>query len=168
MIKKTLFALLIVILPLTAMNSMWAAHSNDKEQTLSIIKPDAVKENHIGEIVARFEKNGLSITAMKMLQLTKAQAMQFYVEHKERPFYNDLTNFMTSGPVVVMVLEGENAIMKNRDLMGATDPSQAKPGTIRKDFAQSKQSNAVHGSDSPESAKREITFFFQPQEIISR
>jgi len=166
--KKVLLALFIVLLPLAAVNAVWTGQYNGKERTLSIIKPDAVKDNHIGEIIARFENNGLRIAAVKMIQMTKSQAKQFYIEHKDRPFYNDLAEFMTSGPVVVMVLEGDNAIKKNRELMGATDPSQAKAGTIRRDFAASKQSNAVHGSDSPESAKREVAFFFKPQDIRKR
>lgn len=136
-----------------------------KEQTLSIIKPDAVAGNHIGEIIARFEKSGLRIAAIKMTQLTKQQAEQFYAVHKERSFYPDLVQFMISGPVVVMVLEGNDAILKNRSIMGATDPAKATPGTIRADFAQTVQRNAVHGSDSPEAAKTEIAFFFNPSDI---
>jgi nucleoside-diphosphate kinase len=130
------------------------------ERTFSIIKPDAVAKNVIGEIVSRFEKNGLRIVAMKMLHLSKAQAQGFYAVHKERPFYNDLVEFMTSGPVVVQVLEGEDAIRKNRELMGATNPAQAAPGTIRADFAKTVDENAVHGSDAPETAAQEIAFFF--------
>lgn len=168
MMKKILLALLVVLLPLAAVNAVWTGQYNSKERTLSIIKPDAVKENNIGDIVSRFEKNGLRIAAIKMVQLTKPQAMQFYIEHKGKPFYDNLANFMNSGPVIVMVLEGDNAIKKNREIMGATDPAQAKRGTIRYDFARSKQSNAVHGSDSPESAKREVAFFFKPQDIHSR
>ena len=135
------------------------------EQTLSIIKPDAVKKNHIGEIIARFEKNNLRIAGIKMLHLTKEQAEQFYAVHKERPFFGELVDFMTSGPAVVMVLEGEGAITKNRDIMGATDPKKAAPGTIRADFADSIDCNAVHGSDAPETAAVEIPFFFQEQEV---
>lgn len=131
-----------------------------KEQTLSIIKPDAVSGHHIGEIITRFEKAGLRIAAIQMMQLTAQQAQEFYAVHKERPFYADLVAFMASGPVVVMVLEGPDAIVKNRALMGATDPQKAAPGTIRADFAQSVQRNAVHGSDSAETAKAEIEFFF--------
>jgi nucleoside-diphosphate kinase len=168
MLKRIFLSLLTLLVPFAAVNAAWTEQQNKKEQTLSIIKPDAVKSNQIGEIVARFEKNGLRISAVKMTQLTKPQAMQFYLEHKGKPFYEDLSQFMSSGPIVVLVLEGDDAIKKNRDLMGATDPSQAKPGTIRSDFAKSKQSNAVHGSDSVESAKREISFFFKPQEITSR
>ena len=130
------------------------------ERTFSIIKPDAVASNVIGEIVSRFENNGLRVIAMKMLQLTKEQARGFYAVHKERPFYNDLVEFMTSGPVVVQVLEGENAILKNRELMGATNPAEAAPGTIRADFAKTVDENAVHGSDGPDTAQQEIEFFF--------
>jgi nucleoside-diphosphate kinase len=130
------------------------------ERTFSIIKPDAVAKNVIGEIVSRFEKNGLRVVAMKMLHLSKAQAQGFYAVHKERPFYNDLVEFMTSGPVVVQVLEGENAIKKNRELMGATNPAEAAAGTIRADFARTVDENAVHGSDAPETAAAEIAFFF--------
>lgn len=164
--KKLFLTLLAVLLPLAAVNAV-STEQHNNEQTLSIIKPDAVKDNHIGDIISKFEKNGLRIAAIKMVQLTKPQAMQFYLEHKERPFYQDLTNFMISGPVVVMILEGNNAIMKNREIMGATDPAKAKDGTIRKEFAKSMQINAVHGSDSPISAKREIAFFFKPQDIHS-
>ncbi len=130
------------------------------ERTFSIIKPDAVAKNVIGEIVSRFEKNGLRIVAMKMLHLSREQAQGFYAVHKERPFYNDLVEFMTSGPVVVQVLEGEDAIRKNRELMGATNPAEAAPGTIRADFAKTVDENAVHGSDAPETAAQEIEFFF--------
>ena len=138
------------------------------ERTLSIIKPDAVAKNVIGEIYSRFEKAGLKIVAAKMLHLSQEQAEGFYAEHKERPFFNDLVAFMTSGPVMVQVLEGEGAILKNRELMGATNPKEAAPGTIRADFASSIDANAVHGSDSPESAAREIAFFFADAEIIAR
>ena len=138
------------------------------ERTLSIIKPDAVAKNAIGEIESRFEKAGLKIVAAKMLQLSQAQAEGFYAEHKERPFFGDLVGFMTSGPVIVQVLEGENAIAANRDLMGATNPKEAAAGTIRADFAQSIDANAVHGSDSPESAEREIAYFFGNEEICAR
>jgi nucleoside-diphosphate kinase len=130
------------------------------EQTLSIIKPDAVAKNIIGEIYSRFEKNGLRIVAARMMQLSKAQAEGFYAVHRERPFYKDLVEFMTSGPVIVQVLEGENAINKNRELMGATNPADAAPGTIRADFATTVDENAVHGSDGPDTAKQEIAFFF--------
>lgn len=138
------------------------------ERTLSIIKPDAVGQNVIGQIASRFEAAGLQIVAMKMLQLDDELAGGFYAEHKERPFYKDLVGFMTSGPVVVQVLEGENAIAKNRELMGATNPKEAAAGTIRADFADSIDANAVHGSDSPESAAREVAYFFQAPEICSR
>ncbi|MCW1360430.1 nucleoside-diphosphate kinase [Campylobacter sp. US33a] len=135
------------------------------EKTLSIIKPDAVKKGVIGKILDRFESNGLRIAAMKKVQLTKEQAEGFYAVHKERPFFKDLVEFMISGPVVISVLEGEGAVLKNRDLMGATNPKEAKAGTIRADFAQSIDANAVHGSDSLENAKIEIDFFFKPNEI---
>src|SRR5690554_6546192 len=138
------------------------------ERTLSIIKPDAVAKNVIGEIVTRFEKAGLRVVAMKMAQLTQEQAEGFYDEHKERPFFGDLVSFMTSGPVVVQVLEGEGAIAKNRELMGATNPKEADAGTIRADFAESIDENAVHGSDSPESAAREIDYFFTAEELCER
>ena len=138
------------------------------ERTLSIIKPDAVSKNVIGEIYSRFEKAGLRIAAAKKLQLTEEQAQKFYEVHKERPFYNDLVKFMTSGPVMVQVLEGDDAIIKNRDIMGATNPAEAAPGTIRADFAESIDANAVHGSDSAANAKQEIAFFFPAQEICER
>ncbi|MBB3191409.1 nucleoside-diphosphate kinase [Halomonas cerina] len=138
------------------------------QRTLSIIKPDAVAKNVIGEIESRFEKAGLKIVAAKMLQLSQEQAEGFYAEHKERPFFKDLVGFMTSGPVVVQVLEGDNAIAANRDLMGATNPKEAEAGTIRADYAQSIDANAVHGSDSPESAEREIAYFFEDSEICPR
>ena len=138
------------------------------ERTLSIIKPDAVGKNVIGQIESRFEAAGLIIVAMKMLQLDDELAAGFYAEHKERPFYQNLVSFMTSGPVVVQVLEGENAIAKNRALMGATNPKEAEAGTIRADFAESIDANAVHGSDSLESAVREVGYFFQASEICSR
>ncbi|OIU08922.1 nucleoside-diphosphate kinase [Campylobacter jejuni] len=135
------------------------------EKTLSIIKPDAVKKGVIGKILDRFESNGLRIAAMKKVQLSKEQAENFYAVHKERTFFKDLVEFMISGPVVVSVLEGEGAVLKNRDLMGATNPKEAKAGTIRADFAESIDANAVHGSDSLENAKIEIDFFFKPNEI---
>lgn len=138
------------------------------ERTLSIIKPDAVAKNVIGEIYARFEKAGLNIIAAKMAHLTKEQAGQFYEVHKERPFYNDLVEFMTSGPVMISCLEGENAIAAHRDIMGATNPAEAAPGTIRADFANSIDENAVHGSDAAETAKVEIAFFFSDNEICPR
>ncbi len=135
------------------------------EKTLSIIKPDAVKKGVIGKILDRFESNGLRIAAMKKVQLSKEQAEAFYAVHKERPFFKDLVEFMISGPVVVSVLEGEGAVLKNRDLMGVTNPKEAQPGTIRADFAESIDANAVHGSDSLENAKIEIEFFFKSNEI---
>lgn len=138
------------------------------ERTLSIIKPDAVKKNNIGQILARFEKTGLKVIAAKMLHLSKGQAQEFYAVHRARPFYGDLVNFISSGPVLVSILEGENAIAKNREIMGATNPKDAAPGTIRADFAESIDKNAVHGSDGPDTAKIEITFFFKPEEIYSR
>lgn len=138
------------------------------ERTFSIIKPDAVAKNVIGEIVSRFEKNGLRIVASKMLQLSKEQAEGFYAVHKERPFFNDLVSFMISGPIVAQVLEGENAVLKNRELMGATNPKEAAAGTIRADFAQSIDENAVHGSDAAETAKEEISFFFSADELCDR
>jgi nucleoside-diphosphate kinase len=138
------------------------------ERTLSIVKPDAVAKNHIGEILRRFEKVGLRIVAARMLHLTKEQAQGFYAVHKERPFYNDLVKFMTSGPVLVQVLEGEGAVAKNREVMGATDPKKAAPGTIRADLASNVEENAVHGSDAPETAKTEISFFFRDNEVCSR
>jgi nucleoside-diphosphate kinase len=130
------------------------------EQTFSIIKPDAVAKNIIGEIYSRFEKAGLRIIAARMVHLTREQAEGFYAVHRERPFYKDLVEFMTSGPVMVQVLEGENAILQNRELMGATNPREAAPGTIRADFASTVDENAVHGSDGPDTAKEEIAFFF--------
>lgn len=135
------------------------------EKTLSIIKPDAVKKGVIGKILDRFESNGLRIAAMKKFNLVKNKLKNFYAVHKERPFFKDLVEFMISGPVVVSVLEGEGAVLKNRDLMGATNPKEAKAGTIRADFAESIDANAVHGSDSLENAKIEIDFFFKPNEI---
>ena len=138
------------------------------ERTLSIVKPDAVAKNVIGEIYSRFEKAGLKIVAAKMLQLSQEQAEGFYAVHKERPFFKDLVGFMVSGPVMVQVLEGDNAIAKNREIMGATNPKEAEPGTIRADFAESIDANAVHGSDAPETAKQEIEYFFKDDEICSR
>ena len=138
------------------------------ERTLSIIKPDAVAKNVIGEIYSRFEKAGLVIVGSKMLHLSEEKAGGFYAEHKGRPFYSDLVTFMTSGPVVVQVLEGEDAIALNREIMGATNPQEADPGTIRADFAKSIDANAVHGSDSSTSASREIEYFFNQDEIYSR
>jgi nucleoside-diphosphate kinase len=136
------------------------------EQTLSIIKPDAVAKGVIGKIIDRFESNGLRIAAMKKIKLSNCDAGEFYAVHRERPFYGELKEFMTSGPVVVMVLEGEGAVAKNRELMGATNPKEAATGTIRADFADSIDANAVHGSDSLENAKIEIEFFFAKREIL--
>ena len=138
------------------------------ERTLSIIKPDAVAKNVVGQILSRFEAAGLKVVALKMLQLSQEQAEGFYAEHKERPFFKDLVEFMTSGPVTVQVLEGEGAVLANRDLMGATNPQEAAAGTIRADFAQSIDANAVHGSDSPKSAAREVAYFFADEEICAR
>jgi nucleoside-diphosphate kinase len=138
------------------------------ERTFSIIKPDAVAKNVIGEIYSRFEKNGLKIVAAKMLHLTQEQAEGFYAVHKERPFFKDLVSFMITGPVIMQVLEGENAIAKNREIMGATNPKDAAPGTIRADFANSIDENAVHGSDGPDTAKEEIAFFFSDNELCAR
>jgi len=138
------------------------------ERTLSIIKPDAVAKNLIGRIYARFEQAGLQIIAARMMHLSRAEAEGFYAVHKARPFFRDLVDFMTSGPVMIQVLEGGNAIQKNRDLMGATDPRKAAPGTIRADFAQSIDANAVHGSDSPQTATAEIGYFFPALDIFSR
>lgn len=137
------------------------------ERTLSIIKPDGVEKNVIGEVLSRFEKNGLRIVALKRIQLSKSDAEGFYAVHKERPFFGSLTDFMSRGPIVVQVLEGENAISKNREIMGATNPEEAEEGTIRKDFATNIEENTVHGSDSPESADFEISYFFNALEIAS-
>jgi len=138
------------------------------ERTLSIIKPDAVAKNVIGQIMSRFESGGLKIVAARMIHLSRAEAEAFYSVHRERPFFRDLVGFMTSGPVLVQVLEGENAIARNRELMGATDPKKAAPGTIRADFADSIDANAVHGSDAPETARNEVAFFFPSLAIYSR
>lgn len=137
-----------------------------RERTFSIIKPDATRRNLTGKIIDRLESAGLRVVASKRLHLTKAQAEGFYAVHRERPFFNDLVKFMTSGPVVVQVLEGENAVAKNREVMGATNPANAAPGTIRKDFAESIEANSVHGSDAPETAAEEIKYFFKPEEIV--
>lgn len=138
------------------------------EITLSIIKPDAVAKSVIGQIYSRFENAGLNIVAAKMAQLTRAQAESFYEIHKERPFFNDLVSFMISGPVMIQALKGDNAVAKNRDIMGATNPKEAAPGTIRADFADSIDANAVHGSDSAENAEREVAFFFEAHEVCNR
>lgn len=135
------------------------------ERTLSIVKPDGVENGHVGAVLSRFEKAGLRIVATKMMWLTKQKAQEFYAVHRERPFFNSLVEFMISGPVVVSVLEGENAILKNRELMGATDPAKAAPGTIRKDFAEGIERNTVHGSDAPETAAVEISHFFSGLEL---
>lgn len=140
----------------------------DQEKTLSIIKPDAVAQNFIGEILSRFEKAGLKIIAAKMVHLSKEKAEGFYAIHKDRPFFNDLIAFITSGPVLISVLEGQKAIMKNRELMGATNPQEAHAGTIRADFAKTIDANAVHGSDSTTTAETEVAYFFKPEEIFSR
>ena len=138
------------------------------EKTLSIIKPDAVGKNVIGKIISRFEENSLYLVAGKLVHLSDEMASGFYAEHEGKPFFKDLKKFMTSGPVFVQVLEGENAVQKNRDLMGSTNPKEAAPGTIRADFANSIDANAVHGSDSVESAKREIEYFFNTEEILNK
>ncbi|MEM7250912.1 MAG: nucleoside-diphosphate kinase [Pseudomonadota bacterium] len=137
------------------------------ERTFSIVKPDAVRKNKIGAIYARFEDAGLAIVASKMLHLTESQAAGFYAVHRERPFFNDLVAYMSSGPIMVQVLEGQNAIVKNREIMGATNPADAAPGTIRADFAESIEQNAVHGSDAPETAAQEIAYFFGDFELHS-
>lgn len=138
------------------------------ERTISIIKPDAIAKNVIGEIYSRFEKAGLKIIAARMMHLSKEKAGEFYAVHKERPFYGELIDYMTSGPVMVQVLEGEDAIAKNREVMGATNPKDAAPGTIRADFANDITENAVHGSDGPDTARAEIAFFFKPEELCPR
>lgn len=138
------------------------------ERTLSIIKPDAVEKHHIGDILSRFEKNGLVVVATRMLWLSRPKAQEFYAVHKERPFFNDLVDYMVSGPVVVSVLEGENAIKKHRDILGATNPAQATPGTVRKDFGESIERNAAHGSDGADTAKVEIAHFFAGVDLFGR
>ena len=138
------------------------------ERTLSIVKPDGVQKDLIGEVCRRFEQGGLHIVGIKMLHLTQEKAKGFYVVHKERPFYPDLVSYMTSGPVIVQILEGEDAIQKNREIMGATNPAEADPGTIRADFAASIEENVVHGSDGPDTAAQEISFFFDKDEICAR
>ncbi len=138
-----------------------------QELTFSIIKPNAVKKNVIGGVISKFEESGLKIAAQKMVTLQKSKCEEFYAEHKARPFFGELVSFMTSGPVVLMVLSGENAIAKNREIMGATNPAQAAPGTIRALFGDSVGENAVHGSDSPESAKREVALFFEKSELVN-
>lgn len=158
-----LFAMICVFGCYSLLN---ASNSYKVERTLSIIKPNAVQDNHIGEILSRFENNGLRVVAIKKLQLSQQQAEAFYAVHKDRPFFHDLVSFMTSGPVVVIALEGPNAVAKNRELMGATDPKKAAKGTIRADFAKSVTENAVHGSDSVENAQLEIAFFFSDEELL--
>jgi nucleoside diphosphate kinase len=143
------------------------AKPQEKERTLSIIKPDAVKNRHIGDIISKLEDKGLRIVAMKMINLDKEEASDFYHVHRNQPFFSELVDFMSSGPIVVMVLEGNQAIAKNREIMGATNPKNAAPGTIRSEFAQSMRENAVHGSDSAHAAREEIDFFFDPDEIYS-
>ena len=138
------------------------------ETTFSIIKPNAVKKNVIGKILTRFEDNGLEVAAAKMMRLPREKAEGFYIEHKDRPFFESLIRFMTSGPILIMALRGENAVLRNREIMGATDPSKAAAGTIRKDFADSIEANAVHGSDSVTSAQRELAYFFDKNEICAR
>ncbi len=139
-----------------------------QEMTFSIIKPNAVKKNAIGPIIAKFEQNGLKIAAAKLVKLDRAKCEEFYAEHKARPFFGELVDFMTSGPVMLMCLSGENAVMRNREIMGATDPAKAAPGTIRKEFGDSMGENAAHGSDSPESAKRELALFFAQNEFVNK
>lgn len=139
-----------------------------QERTFSIIKPNAVQKNVVGEIISRFEKRGLRVAAAKFTKLSKEKAEGFYIEHKDRPFFGSLVRFMTSGPVLLIVLEGDNAVALNREIMGATDPAKAAPGTIRKDFADNIEANAAHGSDSPKSAEREISYFFDKSELVGR
>jgi len=138
------------------------------ETTFSIIKPNAVKKNVVGKIISRFEESGLEVAAAKMTRLSREKAEGFYIEHKDRPFFESLIRFMTSGPVLLMALRGENAVLRNREIMGATDPAKAAPGTIRKDFADSIEANAVHGSDSVASAQREVAYFFDKNEVVGR
>src|SRR3990167_3728265 len=167
---KYLTILVIGLFTFFSLSSFAATNMSEKntqkERTLSIIKPDAVRNNHIGVILDRFEKGGLEIIGAKMTRLSLEEAQNFYAIHKSRPFYNDLVSFMTSGPVFISVLEGENAVKKNRELMGATNPKEALPCTIRADFATSIEANAVHGSDSLENAKTEISFFFKENELF--
>lgn len=154
-----------VLTSLTMLMMMAANLPAAQEQTLAIIKPDAVAAKHVGEIITRYEKSGLHVSALKMTRLTKQKAEEFYAVHKDRPFYPELTSFMSSGPIVVMVLGGDGSVAKNRELIGATNPKEAAKGTIRADFAKSIGENAIHGSDSPENAKNEIAFFFSAEEI---
>ncbi len=162
MFRILLFLLLIFVNPMSLF-----AEDSSAQQTLSIIKPDGVANKHIGEIIMRFEKNGMKVAAIKMIEMTPEQASSFYSIHKDKPFFKDLVKTMSSGPIVVLVLEGENAVAKNRELMGETDPKKAQKGTIRADFSKSKTENTVHGSDSPENANIEIAFFFKPEEIVN-
>jgi nucleoside-diphosphate kinase len=152
----------------TSVFSILHAKDSIQERTLSIIKPDGVAAHHIGEIIAQFEKKDLNVVGIKMLHLSKERAGEFYAIHKNKPFYAALVEFMTSGPIVVMVLEGKDAIARNRKIMGSTDPKKAEKGTLRRRFAKSVQQNTVHGSDAPETAKTEIAFFFTPEEIFSK
>lgn len=170
MFNRSIFTLLAAIFAFTLISCLTGDSNSTptKEVTLSIIKPDAVDGNHIGDIIAHFEKNGLRVAAIKMKKLSQKEGGDFYSVHKERPFYNELVDFISSGPVVVMVLEGDNAVAKNRELMGATNPEEAAEGTIRKRFASSIGKNAVHGSDSAENAAKEVRFFFTNEEISSR
>lgn len=163
MFRITFFLLMAIAAPFSLF-----ADDPAQQQTLAIIKPDGVVNKHIGEIISRFEKNGLQVAAVKMIHMSPEQASEFYAVHKDRPFYKDLVKMMSSGPVVVMVLEGNNAVAKNRELIGATDPKQAEKGTIRADFGVSKTENTMHGSDSVENAELEIAFFFQPEEIVNK
>lgn len=162
-----MFKIILFLLTALMSHASLFADDNSQQQTLSIIKPDGVTNKHIGEIITRFEKNGLQIAAMKMIQMSPEQVSQFYAVHKDRPFFKDLVKMMSSGPVVVMVLQGNDAVTKNRQLMGATDPQQAEKGTIRADFSKSKTENTVHGSDSSANAEIEIAFFFTPEEIVN-
>ena len=162
---KFFLATLALFIPCYVLLAAEFAAPSNRQQTLSIIKPNAVAAHHIGAIMNRLENAGLTIVAIRMTKLSLQDAERFYAIHKERPFFADLVNFMSSGPIVAMVLEGENAIQKYRDVMGATDPKKAAPGTIRADFAESLTKNAVHGSDAPETAKEELAFFFKPSEI---
>jgi nucleoside-diphosphate kinase len=165
--KFYLFSFLAVLMCFFGCSMVLHASSKPEiERTLSIIKPNAVQDNHVGEIISRFEKNGLRVVGIKKIQLTQEQAENFYGVHRERPFFRDLINFMTSGPVVVITLEGQDAVAKNREIMGATDPKKAAKGTIRADFAKSVTENAVHGSDSVENAQIEIAFFFNEDELF--
>lgn len=149
-------------------NSLQADASQGKERTLVIVKPDAVATNRVGDIIARFEKGGLKLSGLKIVQLNKEDAERFYSVHQGKPFFNDLVEYMTSGPSVTLVFEGPNAVAKAREIIGATDPKKAAPGTVRADFGTSVSANAVHGSDSPENAKQEIQFFFDSQDLIDR